>query len=132
RHPEVVRVDSERDAFELALARAVVAEGVPALPICRGCQLLNVALGGTLHEHLPDVVGDDIAHRENGPEDEERHPVDVDPGSRLAAVMGDVRRTPVSSHHQAPDRIAPALRVAARAADGTVEALELPGHPYLL
>jgi putative glutamine amidotransferase len=110
----------------------VVAQEVPALHICRGCQVLNVALGGTLHEHLPDVVGDSLTHREASAEDEERHPVEVDPGSRLAATMRTMRPEPVSSHHQAVDRVAPPLRVVARAADGTIEALELPEHPWLV
>lgn len=131
-HPEVARVSTERDAFELALVRAVVAQGVPALHICRGCQVLNVALGGTLHEHLPDVVGDALTHREATPEGEERHAVEVAPGSRLAATMREMRPEPVSSHHQAVDSVAPSLRVVARAADGTIEAVELPEHPWLV
>jgi putative glutamine amidotransferase len=130
-HPQIDRVDRERDAFELRLARAVVEREVPVLTICRGCQVLNVALGGTLHEHLPDVVGEALLHRPAG-EERLRHRVDVEPGSRLAALMGTMRPEPVSWHHQAPDRVAPALRVAARAADGTIEALEMPGHPWLV
>jgi len=131
-HPAVDRVDPERDGFEIALVRAIVERQVPALHICRGCQVLNVALGGSLHEHLPDVVGEGLAHREPTPEAEARHPVRVEPGSRLAAVMGDMHAAPVSSHHQAPARVVAPLRVVARADDGTVEALELPGHPWLL
>jgi putative glutamine amidotransferase len=132
--PTIERVDAERDAFELALARAVVELQVPALSICRGCQVMNVALGGTLHEHLPDVVGESIAHRPAAEDGDERirHEVEVEGGSRLAALMGTMRPSPVSWHHQAPDRVAPALRVAARAEDGTVEALELPDHPWLV
>jgi putative glutamine amidotransferase len=131
-HPAVERVDRDRDAFEIALVRAVVAEGAPALSVCRGCQVVNVALGGTLHEHLPDVVGAGVSHREAAPEAEVRHTVWVEPGSRLAAVMAEETPEPVSSHHQAPDRVAPALRVVARAEDGAIEALEHPDHPWLL
>lgn len=131
--PTIERVDAERDTFELAIARAVVERGVPALSICRGCQVMNVALGGTLHEHLPDVVGETIAHRPPAASDERlRHAVELAPGSRLAALMGTMRSSPVTWHHQAPDRIATPLRVAARADDGTVEALELPEHPWLV
>ena len=132
--PRIERVDGERDAFELALARAVVERRVPALSICRGCQVMNVALGGTLHEHLPDAVGETIAHRPASEDADEgtRHAVEVEGGSRLAAMMGTMRPSPVSWHHQAPDRVAPALRIAARAADGTLEALELPEHPWLV
>jgi putative glutamine amidotransferase len=138
-HPKVERIDAERDAFELALARAVVKRRVPALSICRGCQVMNVALGGTLHEHLPDAVGESIAHRPEAKESDKddaavriRHAVAVEDGSRLADLMGTMRPSPVTWHHQAADRVAPALRVAARADDGTIEALELPEHPWLV
>ena len=131
-HPAVDRVDPERDAFELALARAVAARAVPSLSICRGCQVMNVALGGTLVQHLPDVVGEAIAHRESTPDGEERHPVRVAAGSRLAAELGTMEPVPVSSHHQAVESVAPGLVPVAHAADGTIEALELPGHPWLL
>jgi putative glutamine amidotransferase len=132
RHPTVDRVDPERDAFELALTRAVVAREVPMLSICRGCQVVNVALGGTLVQHLPDVVGETIAHRESTPEGEERHPVRVERGSRLAAALATMEPVPVSSHHQAVERVAPGLVPVAWAADGTIEALELPGHPWMI
>ncbi len=85
-HPTIDRVDAERDAFELALARAVVEREVPALTICRGCQVLNVALGGTLHEHLPDVVGEELPHRPAG---DESHPPPRRRRSRLAACKPD-------------------------------------------
>lgn len=131
-HPEVARVDPERDAFEIALVRAAVALEIPALSICRGCQVLNVALGGTLHPHLPDVVGEKLAHRESSPDGEERHAVDVEPGSRLAAVMEAMRPVPVSSHHQAPAEVPAPLRVVARAEDGAIEAIEMPAHPWMI
>jgi len=131
-HPAIDRIDAERDALEIELARAVVARQVPTLSICRGCQVLNVALGGTLHEHLPDVVGETLLHRSPDGEDSARHVVEVEAGSRLAAVMESTRPLPVSSHHQAPDRVPPSLRVVARADDGTIEALEAPDHPWML
>ncbi|HVS02873.1 MAG TPA: gamma-glutamyl-gamma-aminobutyrate hydrolase family protein [Thermoanaerobaculia bacterium] len=132
-HAATDRVDRQRDASELALARAIAERRLPALAICRGCQVLNVALGGTLHQHLPEVVGEGLAHRRAAAGDEHpRHPVAVEPGSHLASAMAATRPEAVSWHHQAPDRVAPSLRVVARAADGTVEALELPGHPALL
>jgi putative glutamine amidotransferase len=133
-HATTGGVDRERDALELALARAIAARRLPALAICRGCQVLNVALGGSLYQHLPAVVGEGLAHRAPGGDDAEqpRHAVAVDGGSYLAAAMATTRPEPVSWHHQAADRVAPPLRVVGRAADGTVEALELPGHPALL
>jgi putative glutamine amidotransferase len=130
-HPAIERVDPERDAFELTMARRVVERGVPTLSICRGCQVLNVALGGTLIEHLPDVVGEELAHR--GPPGEgARHAVVVEPSSHLATILSETRTEPVSWHHQAPGNVAAPLEVVAWAADGTVEALEHPEHPWLV
>lgn len=126
-------IDRERDSFEIALSAAVVSNEIPTLPICRGCQVFNVALGGSLHQHLPDVVGEDVRHRrEQESQDHVRHRVVVDESSRLATMMGSATPEPLSSHHQAVDRAAASLRVVARAADGTIEALELPGHPWLV
>ncbi len=122
-HPEIDRVDAERDGTELAYARRIVADGVPALCICRGAQVLNVALGGSLIEHLPDEVGGNVEHRRT-PQDPPRHAVEVAAGSLLAAVLGTTRPVPVSRHHQAAREVAPGLRAVAWAADGTVEALE--------
>jgi putative glutamine amidotransferase len=85
-----------------------------------------------LHEHLPDAVGEERAHRPARAGGEVRHAVAVAPGSHLAEVMGETSPVPVSWHHQAADLVAPSLRVVARAADGAVEALELPGHPWLV
>lgn len=124
--------DPERDATTLPMITGALDAGLPILGICRGCQVLNVALGGTLHPHLPDVVGEKLAHRESNPDGEERHAVDVEPGSRLAAVMEAMRPVPVSSHHQAPAEVPAPLRVAARAEDGAIEAIEMPAHPWMI
>ncbi len=136
-HPEVFNVDAERDAFELALVRRIVRTGRPALCICRGAQVLNVALGGTLLPHLPDAVGESIVHQLPDPEDPGEtiptpHAVQIEPGSSLAAILERETSTPASWHHQAVDRVAPGLRVAARAADGTIEAVEMNEHPWLV
>lgn len=130
-HAQVYGIDSERDASDLFLARYSVKEKMPALFICRGTQVLNVALGGTLHEHLPDVVGETIPHRGR-----ERsympHPVRVDPGSKLAEILHATDVSPASSHHQAVRDVAPGLHVVARAEDGIIEALEMRDHPWLV
>lgn len=104
-----------QDTLDLAVAHAVLETGLPTLAICRGMQVLNVALGGTLHQHLSPTTVD---HRHDV------HDVHVEPGSRLHTIVG--RETvPVSSfHHQAVDRLADDLRVTARAADGVIEAAE--------
>ena len=104
-----------QDTLDLAVARAVLETGHPTLAICRGMQVLNVALGGTLHQHLDPTTVD---HRQSV------HDVQVEPGSRLHAIVGSTT-VPVSSfHHQAVDRLAHGLRATARAADGCIEAAE--------
>lgn len=130
-HPKVYGVDPERDTSEIELVRAAARDGRPTLGICRGCQVINVALGGTLIEHLPDLVGESVLHR--GPEREYvPHLVHVDPRSRLARILGTTDPSPASSHHQAIRRPADGLSIVARAPDGTIEGVELRGHPWLV
>ena len=119
----------DRDAWELALLDEALRQGVPVLGICRGAQVLNVAAGGTLHQHLPDVVGSDV-HRP-APAQHGRVRVAVEPGSALADVVGPAADVPCY-HHQAVDRLGRGLRATARAEDGTVEAVELPGDAFVL
>lgn len=130
-HETIYSVDPARDDLELELARRIVALRRPTLAICRGLQVLNVALGGSLIEHLPAVVGEDVLHRAP-PREPTPHAVRVEPGSRLASVTGSTGFAPMSWHHQAVRALAPGLQVTARAPDGTIEALEMPGHPWLL
>jgi putative glutamine amidotransferase len=112
----------ERDAWELALIRAALAAGTPLLGICRGMQLLNVALGGTLVQHLEGHVGAVGVFGE--------HPVTPVPGTRYAAAVPGPDTVP-AYHHQAVDRLGEGLVVSAYAADGTVEAVELPGAAWV-
>ncbi len=127
-------VDAARDACELSVVRAAIAVGLPTLAICRGAQVLAVALGGTLDQDLTGRVGL-LDHGRPGVEGGARHhDVDVDPGSRLAGALGATAVSVSSHHHQAvAERPAPA-RVVARAADGVIEAVELdPGDgPWLV
>ena len=106
-----------RDAFDIALARRCVARNHPLLAICRGVQVLNVALGGTLHQHIDDHM---VRDRWN----ESVHRVKVEPDSRLAAIVGATDLEVNSLHHQALDRLGDGLSAVARADDGTVEAVE--------
>jgi putative glutamine amidotransferase len=129
-HEMVYNLDAERDASELSLARGAVERGTPTLAICRGVQVVNVALGGSLVEHVPDVYGDAIAHR-LPPRVPTEHAVSVRAGSRLAAVLGATDLVVASWHHQALRDVAPGLEVAALAPDGVIEAVEMPGHPWL-
>ncbi len=129
-HPAIGGVDRARDQTEIALVRGVLARRKPLLCICRGVQLLNVALGGTLIEHVPDEVGERVPHR--AAQDYQRHAVHVERGSRLASVLGTCETNPASSHHQALRRVAEGLSVVARADDGIIEAVEMPQHPWLI
>jgi putative glutamine amidotransferase len=130
-HPEVYGLDPERDASDLELARLLVEQRIPALCICRGLQVLNVAHGGTLVEHLPDEVGLRVRH--SGAERAYvPHAVQLAPGSRLAALLGRTSIEPASSHHQAVRAPAPGFDVVARAEDGTIEALEHREHERLI
>ena len=119
-HPTVYMIDHERDAMELELAKRVIDSGLPTLCICRGIQIVNVALGGTLHVHLPEVFGEQIHHRAP-PREPTPHPVHVDTSSRLMEIMGPAVRDPMSWHHQAIDQVAPALKVVARARGDFIE-----------
>jgi putative glutamine amidotransferase len=129
-HATVYGVDAERDETEIDLARHAARTGLPLLGVCRGAQVLNVALGGTLVEHLPDLVGQKVPHRAD-PSGHIVHDVELVDGSRLAALLGAAPKTPSSSHHQAIRRVAEGLEAAAYAPDGTIEAVEMPAHPWL-
>lgn len=124
RHPRTGTPAPERDAWELALIEAALRRGTPLLGICRGMQLLNVARGGTLIQHLPDTVGHDGHAAEPGVFGE--HRVLITHGTRLATVIADDPTVP-TYHHQAVAAVGEELRVSARAEDGTVEALEWEG-----
>jgi putative glutamine amidotransferase len=122
-HPALGPVDPRRDAWELALVDAARARGLPVLAICRGVQVVNVALGGTLVQDIPSEVDTDLAHRA-AERAARTHEVAVEPGSRLAAALGTTRLSVNSLHHQSLDRVAERLRVTARAADGVIEGVE--------
>jgi gamma-glutamyl-gamma-aminobutyrate hydrolase PuuD len=120
-HPETTGVVRERDRGELALLEAALARDMPVLAVCRGSQVLNVARGGDLVQHLPEVVGDE--KHKHTPGEYADHDVTVEPETRLGTLLGD--RAPVKSHHhQGFGRLGEGLREAARAEDGTPEALE--------
>jgi putative glutamine amidotransferase len=126
RHPELGATNAEHDAFELAVARAADDAGLPILGICRGAQALNVARGGTLHQHV-------AGHRQTEFAGTPTQRVAVAPDSLLAAVTGAGDALAINSfHHQAVDVLGAGLRVVARAADGTVEAVEDPSRTFVL
>lgn len=122
----------ELDALELALVRAADARRLPILAVCRGLQVLNVARGGTLHQHLPDIVGEEINHRQVEPDSAPTHWVTLTAESRLTRILGR-RRTKVNSfHHQAVDELGERLVVTGRARDGTVESLEALDREFVV
>lgn len=125
RIPATVHLSPQRDVPELELARAAVERDVPLLGICRGMQVLNVARGGTLHQHLPDVVGHDGHATRPGHFD--AHSVRVAPGTRMGAILG-AEATVMSGHHQGIGTLGEGLVASAWSPDGAVEALEDPGR----
>jgi len=126
--PELGTVDRRRDAFELALYRAFRALGKPVLGICRGIQLVNVAHGGDLHQHVP-AVADTEQHLQKDFTGAPLQRVAIAPGSRLADGFGTSHLRVNSFHHQAVDRIGEGLTATARSEDGIVEALEVDDGP---
>ncbi|CAN5690595.1 gamma-glutamyl-gamma-aminobutyrate hydrolase [soil metagenome] len=129
-HPETGPVQEERDAYELALVRAAIWRGMPTLGICRGMQVLNVAYGGGIEQHLPDVVGhEDHRHTPGTFAD---HEVDLESGSLAARAVGAERAPVKSHHHQGVREIGEGLIVTGRSDDDTVEALEDPSCPFVL
>jgi len=128
-HPETNEVSPERDNAELALLQAALSRDMPVLAVCRGSQLLNVARGGDLVQHLPEIVGHDRHRHEHGVMAD--HDVKVESESRLGTILGD--HAPVkSSHHQGFGRIGEGLHASAWAEDGSAEAVEDPSHRFAL
>ena len=127
--PATSGVDPGRDASELALLRAALAVDLPVLAVCRGMQLLDVELGGTLFQHVPDVVGHDGHQPARGFFADVE--VTTEPGSAVAKILGE-KATVACSHHQAIDRLGDGLVVTARSADGIAEAVELPGARFVV
>jgi putative glutamine amidotransferase len=132
RHPAVYDVSAARDDLELDLTGRALREGVPLLAICRGIQVLNVALGGTLHQDLASDPGSPIAHGQRESRDQPSHAVKVLEGSRLAGVLGRLELDVNSMHHQAIKDLGRGLRAVAAAPDGIVEGAEVLHHPFAL
>jgi putative glutamine amidotransferase len=132
RHEANYGISAERDGFEMALARAALTRReLPLLCICRGTQLLNVALGGDLVSHIPDHFGERVAHR-NPDRLPVEHPVRIDPASRLATILGTTELEVQSVHHQAVNRLGKGLRAVAWSPGGVIEAVEHTEHPFAI
>ncbi len=131
RHAQVTTKDG-RTRFELALVRAALARDMPVLGICGGQQLLNVVLGGTLVQHIPDSFPDGLAHEQPNPRTEPGHEVAIVPGTRLHGTCGTTTMQVNSAHHQAADAVGEGVVVNARAPDGVIEGIEAPGYRFCL
>jgi len=134
RHPRTERIDPERDATELLIAQWAVEDDLPLFGICRGHQVMNVAMGGTLVQDIPSQVDSDLIHDTPGdlPRGAPIHQVNIQPASRLAAIVGATTVAVNSFHHQSVEQPAPAANVTAFAPDGIVEALERPDRRFVL
>lgn len=129
---ETVSTKDNRTAFELALTHGAIAKEMPVLGICGGEQLLNVALGGTLIQHIPDAVAGALAHEQPNPRTEPGHAVTIAPETLLHRIVGTDEIEVNSAHHQAVGEPAPGLVVNARAPDGVIEGIEDPRHRFVL
>ncbi len=131
-HPRVYEVDLQRDAMEIGLLEYAAGNKMPFLGICRGVQIINVALGGDLYTDIGDQLEGALRHDwyPDIPRDHLAHAVKVSPDSRLAQILGANEVKVNSLHHQGIDRVAPSLKATAYAPDGLVEAVELPQHPF--
>jgi len=132
-HAETAGTVPERDAFEIALARRAIEQDLPVLGICRGMQLINVALGGTLLQHLPERFGHHEHRRVPGSFEGADHDVDVAEDTLAMRTLGEARHSTKSHHHQGVDRLGEGLRVSGTSLmDDLPEAIELPGRHFVL
>jgi putative glutamine amidotransferase len=134
RHPMTVKIDDLRDQLELTVSRWAVQDDLPVFGICRGHQVLNVALGGTLVQDIPSELDSPLMHDipDEMPRDTRIHDVSIDESSRLASILGTTELHVNSLHHQSVEKPAPGVVVTAQSPDGVVEAIEAPDHHFVL
>lgn len=130
--PEVDQPSEETDRFELEICRRCIEMDKPLLAICRGIQVLNVALGGTLVQDIPTQLSTPILHRQKQSRQTASHTIHVEPGTHLAEVLGETDLAVNSFHHQALDRLGANLKVSARSEDNLIEGVELPGKDFIV
>lgn len=131
-HPLVSEVDADRDRVEIYLVKEAIARNVPFLGICRGIQVLNIALGGSIYEDILDQKPDALRHNyfPDKPRQYLAHSVDINPDSLLSNMLGQKQALVNSMHHQGIKSLAPGLIASATAPDGLIEAVELPGYLF--
>ena len=132
RHEKVRSVNAARDATEAALIEEAKVREKPVLAICRGIQILNVALGGTLVQDIPSQCGTSIAHDEDSPRDTRSHDISVEPGSLIAKAVGAEHLRVNSFHHQSVKDVAAGMHVTARSPDGIIEGMESTGAWWVM
>jgi len=131
-NPLTDSIDDARDHVEVELTRWAVGDDIPVFGICRGHQVVNVALGGTLIQDVPSLIGTDITHNTTVSRISRPHEVNIDPSSRLANILGTTIIAVNSLHHQSVAVAAPDTCVTAYSPDGVVEALEMPHKKFVL
>lgn len=131
-HPTIYGVDDDRDTFEITLAKLALMRQIPILGICRGMQVLAIATGGTLIQHVPDIYGEQINHRLDNPRRPIPHDVEILSESRLFQLLEETRLNIVSWHHQAVAEFSSDWQLAARSSDGVIEAIEHLHHPWVI
>lgn len=129
---EKVSLKETRTAFEAEMIRIMLRDKKPVLGICGGQQLLNVLLGGTLIQHVPDAFPDGLAHEQPNPRTEPGHAVNVSSGTLLHKIVGKSEIMVNSAHHQAVEKLGPGVIVDAMAPDGVIEGIEYPSHPFCI
>lgn len=130
--PGLGEITPDRDRFEILLIKAALRQRLPILAICRGIQILNVACGGSLFQHIPAQIKTPIKHSQAAPRWHPTHRIFIDKASRLAEILG-AGTVPVNSfHHQAVKDIAPGFRISAISSDGVIEAIEHPGYRFVI
>ncbi len=127
-----VTTKDARTAFEFAITRGMVEAKKPILGICGGEQLLNVVLGGTLIQHIPDSVPNALEHEQQNARTEPGHTIEIVPGTLLHRIAGTTRADVNTAHHQAVGKVAPGMVINSRSGDGVIEGIELPTHPFCL
>lgn len=130
KHPLTRHISTLRDEMEFTLARWAVEEDVPILGICRGHQVFNVAMGGTLIQDIPSQYTTTLDHFMDTPRDHRAHEVYIEPDSRLAGIIGSTSLLVNSRHHQAIETITPQAKISAHAPDGIIEGIEIPTHRF--
>lgn len=127
-----VSTKPRRSQFEWAITQGALTRGMPILGICGGQQLLNVILGGTLIQHIPDTIHQPLAHEQPNPRHEPGHEVAIVANTLLYSIVGSATIAVNSAHHQAVAKVAEGVIVNARASDGVIEGIEYPAHPFCL